>query len=338
MRGKRALVCGVVVIAIVFGVINIAIRSTSTNKADKSEEEYPEAENIVMETEGPGPTPTPTLEVTPTPDPTSTPEVTPKPESTPAAEPTPKSTPKPTPNPTPKPTPKPTPNPSTTLAPASEPIKFESVNEEMWVIRSLNVRTGPGLNYSKVGTLNMGDKVIRVGIGSTGWSKIKYNDGVYYVVSSYLSSEEVGSDSETVLEEMKRRGNLGRLVISRVGIDVAIFETTESETAKNAVDALDSACYLPWSYYYKQDIIGDHNNQGFWRLRNCVAGDKGYIDYGTNKKYFKCTKTFDGYLNGATIVDLNWRNILFDNPGGICIYTCNNNSKNSIRITFWQPM
>lgn len=119
---------------------------------------------------------------------------------------------------------------------------------------------------------------------------------------------------------------------------MAVFEANESDTAQNAVDAVDSACLLPWAYYYKQDVIGDHNNQGFWRLRNCVVGDTGYMDYGTYKKEYKCVKIFDGYISGSILVDLNGNNILFDNPGGICIYTCNNDSKNSIRITFWQPI
>lgn len=53
---------------------------------------------------------------------------------------------------------------------------------------SLNVRSGPGTTYSKVGTLSKGEKV---GIMSenNGWSKIDFKGKVAYTSSQYLSSE-----------------------------------------------------------------------------------------------------------------------------------------------------
>ncbi|TPB27153.1 hypothetical protein DIJ63_39030, partial [Burkholderia pseudomallei] len=72
-----------------------------------------------------------------------------------------------------------------------EPIKI------MYTItESLNVRTGPGTSYDKIGTLSKGSKV-EVVEESDGWSKIKFNDGYGYVSTNYLSeSSDVGSGQQ----------------------------------------------------------------------------------------------------------------------------------------------
>ncbi|MGL5694591.1 MAG: SH3 domain-containing protein [Peptostreptococcaceae bacterium] len=58
---------------------------------------------------------------------------------------------------------------------------------------SLNVRSGPAISYSKIGTLSKGSKV-EVISESKGWSKILYNKKEAYVSSEYLS--KVSSDNE----------------------------------------------------------------------------------------------------------------------------------------------
>lgn len=66
----------------------------------------------------------------------------------------------------------------------------------MQATASVNVRSGPGTSYSKLGQLKKGDTVMRV--GSTGdWTIIEWKDGRAYVSSSYLrlisSSQATGS-------------------------------------------------------------------------------------------------------------------------------------------------
>lgn len=59
---------------------------------------------------------------------------------------------------------------------------------------TVNVRKGPGTNYSKVGQLSKGTAVNKV--GSTGnWALIEWNDGVAYVSLNYLTSSGGGSSS-----------------------------------------------------------------------------------------------------------------------------------------------
>ena len=65
---------------------------------------------------------------------------------------------------------------------------------------AVNVRSGPGTSYTKLGELKKGDSVALV--GATGsWSIIKWGTGTAYVSSSYLtkSSSNTGSGSTTTM-------------------------------------------------------------------------------------------------------------------------------------------
>lgn len=61
---------------------------------------------------------------------------------------------------------------------------------------AVNVRSGPGTNYAKLGELKRGDTVTLV--GSTGsWSIIKWGTGTAYVSSGYLSQGSTGGGTTT---------------------------------------------------------------------------------------------------------------------------------------------
>lgn len=64
---------------------------------------------------------------------------------------------------------------------------------------TLNVRSGAGTNYSKIGTLSKGSEVSVIS-ESNGWAKIDYNGRDAYVSSNYLSSK---SESNTGDESIK---------------------------------------------------------------------------------------------------------------------------------------
>lgn len=102
---------------------------------------------------------------TPTPTPTNTPTETPTPLPTDTP------TPKPTDTPTPTETPKPTETPSRTEA----------------IAKGSNLRTGPGTNYDKAGTLIKDQKVEIVGKNTDGsWLQVKTADGKVAWVSASL--------------------------------------------------------------------------------------------------------------------------------------------------------
>lgn len=69
-------------------------------------------------------------------------------------------------------------------------VTFEDVNETVWAKESVNVRTGPGTSYDKIGTLSAKDEVIRTGIGSNGWSRIEYNGKIAYANGKYLTTDK----------------------------------------------------------------------------------------------------------------------------------------------------
>lgn len=71
---------------------------------------------------------------------------------------------------------------------------FTDCNETVYATGTVNLRSGPGTDYDKTGSLNGGQSVTRIGIGivggeADGWSKIQLADGVeVYVSSKYLST------------------------------------------------------------------------------------------------------------------------------------------------------
>ena len=125
----------------------------------------------------------PTEEIIETPSVEPTVEPTAEPTAEPTEEPTEEPTVEPTAEPTEEPTSKPTQAPDTD-------VKFEDVDETVYAKCNLNVRSGPGTEYKKIGSLKYAQSVKRIGIGSNGWSKIIYNGKTAYCSSKYLSTSK----------------------------------------------------------------------------------------------------------------------------------------------------
>ena len=67
----------------------------------------------------------------------------------------------------------------------------------LYVTALVNVRSGPGTNYSKLGELKKGDTVSKVGV-TGGWTIINWGStGTAYVSSSYLTTSGSGSTTTT---------------------------------------------------------------------------------------------------------------------------------------------
>lgn len=67
---------------------------------------------------------------------------------------------------------------------------FTDVNETVYALATVNVRDGDSIHAKKLGSLNYGDGVNRIGIGKNGWSKVKYNKNIAYISSEYLSKDK----------------------------------------------------------------------------------------------------------------------------------------------------
>lgn len=69
------------------------------------------------------------------------------------------------------------------------------VSETVWANTSVNVRSGPGLEFGIIGNLNYTLSTTRTAVVSNGWSKIAWGDGYGYAKSEYLSTTEIISPS-----------------------------------------------------------------------------------------------------------------------------------------------
>lgn len=66
-----------------------------------------------------------------------------------------------------------------------------SVYETVWASTSVNVRSGPGLEFDTIGNLDYALSTTRTAIISNGWSKISWGDGFGYAKSEYLSTVQI---------------------------------------------------------------------------------------------------------------------------------------------------
>ena len=135
-------------------------------------------------------------------------------------------------------------------------------------------------------------------------------------------------------------GSAGCLYIPDVGLSVPLNWAACSVYQDQAItDAPNSAiCYQPhilMSCY----LIGDHHNQGFDAMKSSEVGyTKAYIvnPDGSTDTYI-CTANFLGHNTETMLTDSDYNDLYDANPGGLCMYTCNENWMN-ITVTFWQPV
>ena len=87
----------------------------------------------------------------------------------------------------------------TTPEPEGDP--FTEVNEQVWATSGVNLRSGPGVGYDKVGSMSKGQQATRTGIGideAEGWSRIQLSDNsIVYVSSDYVSTTPVQQNTTT---------------------------------------------------------------------------------------------------------------------------------------------
>lgn len=86
---------------------------------------------------------------------------------------------------------------------------FDEVYEVVYATSQVNIRSGPGVDYGKVGSLGRGDGITRTGIGTgdySKWSRVEFSDGtIAYIASSYLStSKPVAQQTQTPAPTQKQ--------------------------------------------------------------------------------------------------------------------------------------
>lgn len=109
--------------------------------------------------------------------------------------------------------------------------EFKKVEETMYAKQSCNLRASWSTDSEKVGYLNAGQEVTRVGVAENGWSIIKYNGKEVYVATRLLQSEPLEEDTEEPEENTEDTENTDELttlkeqigVLPEVGNNVAVY-------------------------------------------------------------------------------------------------------------------
>lgn len=90
-----------------------------------------------------------------------------------------------------EPTEKPTePETKPTEKPTAHADTYQDVDETVYANTTVNIRSGPGSNYEKLGTLHYGESITRTGIGSGNWDRVEYNGQTAYMYSDYIQKEK----------------------------------------------------------------------------------------------------------------------------------------------------
>ena len=90
-----------------------------------------------------------------------------------------------------------------TSAPLTEEDKiYSSVNEKVTAKEVTNLRALATTKSDIVGTLKNGETLIRIGVGSNGWSKLKYKNKTVYAITSYLTTDLTVKEKETEKEDI----------------------------------------------------------------------------------------------------------------------------------------
>ncbi len=114
---------------------------------------------------------------------------------------------------------------------------------------TLNVRSGYGTSYSKVGTLKNGDKV-EIVESKNGWHKIKFNGGY-----GYVSGEYINVDGDTSNQ------------ISKIGIVTA--------TRLNVRNGYGTHCYVIGTLKNGDKVEIVESNNGWHKIK--FNGGYGYV-------------------------------------------------------------
>ena len=195
-------------------------------------------------------------------------------------------------------------NPNTPSTPESTK-ETKEVNTD-----SLNVRSGPGTTYSKVGTLSKGSKV-EVLSESNGWSKINYNGKEAYVSSQYLSKVTSNTPSTPEVTPPVVGGDSTQIIngatINHKGLSYSLNDHVNAQLERVNVggNVIDSS--KPRS----SEVLTTFKMREA-QSRAFVKADREDLEYFLNPANFKNSKKgmlqflrIDSYKGGVTASELN---------------------------------
>lgn len=79
--------------------------------------------------------------------------------------------------------------PTVFAAESGKNVVFTEVNETVYATGTVNIRTGPSISFTRIGSLPKGQAIQRIAVGDNGWSKVVYKGETAYISSAYLSTD-----------------------------------------------------------------------------------------------------------------------------------------------------
>ena len=120
---------------------------------------------------------------------------------------------------------------------------------------------------------------------------------------------------------------IGRFRIPDVDISVACYAGSE----QSVVDKKDSAAFFSgWNH----QIIADHNNQGFDKIKSCTVGMLATLETNGESRTYQCVAKMLGHNTGKKLTDDNYNPINNIYPQSLVCYTCNESWTNITMVFF----
>ena len=142
---------------------------------------------------------------------------------------------------------------------------------------------------------------------------------IFFTAATPVFATEVDNPKEQIkIAQSVRQGAYGRWYIPDVGIDVAAYPSSE----QSVVDKQDSAAYY---WYYKLNVVCDHNGQGYAGIMQCKPGMKACMKTETSVKNYICLSVFEATNTGTNLIDKNGIDIsdyMYIDKDCILCYTC----------------
>ncbi len=127
---------------------------------------------------------------------------------------------------------------------------------------------------------------------------------------------------------------IGTISMPAVGLSQSLYTDDANTSAQKIVDNQNSAYY---GYYYSGNVIvGDHVDQGFYKIKNSQVGQEAYVNgtrYVVAAVILNAKKTSDRYhmtFNDGTYIESKYKNC-------VLVYTCNSNAFDISIVVLQKP-
>ena len=153
---------------------------------------------------------------------------------------------------------------------------YVSVNETVYTTTDVNVRTGPGTDFDKVGRIAAGSAIVRIGIGDNGWSKVIYEGETCFMSSNYLTTENPEEANTVASTEVSKKQDDGF-----TSVDETVYATTDVNVRTGPSTDYDKVGRIPQGQAVHRIGV---SNDGWSKV--IYEGETCYI----SSKYLSATK------------------------------------------------